>query len=92
MQVVFVGNGTMTIDYHELVDNADLVIRSQKCENYRGFAGTKTDILCVRPCDVPFGRMLAAHRMIPVQPAPPAPSWMKPHISIPDMPVPALQR
>jgi hypothetical protein len=65
--MVFVGNGEMKTDYSELVDGANLVVRSQHCENYGGFAGTKTDVLCVRPSNEPFGKDVARERKIPQQ-------------------------
>lgn len=62
LNVVFVGNGTMQTDYSDVVNSADMVIRSQGCVNYGVFAGTKTDVLCVRPSNEPFGEGMARNK------------------------------
>ena len=69
MNIVFVGNGVMTHDLSHIVDAADIVIRSQHCANYLGMAGTKTNILCIRPSNEPFGTETATELRIPKQAA-----------------------
>lgn len=65
LNAVFVGNGTIERDQSHIVQSADIVIRSQHCANYQGRAGNKTDILCVRPSNEPFGAETAAEKRIP---------------------------
>ena len=69
-RIVFVGNGKMTSNLSNYIDNSFCVIRSQRCgPEYNRKAGSKTDVLCVRPSNEPYGKETAQKKLIPTQAA-----------------------
>ena len=65
MNMVFVGNGVMKSNLSHIVNAADFVIRSQRCHYLGDLSGSKTDMLCVRPSNEPFGVETAQNKRIP---------------------------
>lgn len=63
-KIVIVGNAELKEDYSVLIDGADIVVRFNEAKNYdSGFAGTKTDILCIANIAHP-GRRFAKYQTI----------------------------
>ncbi|MBU3694719.1 MAG: hypothetical protein FGM40_07825 [Rhodocyclaceae bacterium] len=54
--LVVVGNAPLTIDYSDLIDSSDVVVRMNECKNYSSFAGGKTTIICVNNMGPPAWR------------------------------------
>lgn len=46
-RITIVGNAPLSIDYSDLVDSSDVVIRINNCKNYSAFSGKKTDYLFI---------------------------------------------
>lgn len=64
--LVFVGNGAMSRNLGDYINAATCVVRSQRCgPNFGKRSGSKTDVLCVRPSNEPWGRETAEDRLIP---------------------------
>lgn len=62
---MFVGNGYFNGDKSEIVDSFDIVVRSGRCVGYGKYAGTKTDVWCVRGEEEPWGMEIATTIDIP---------------------------
>lgn len=62
-EIVIVGNGDVSVDYSQLIDNAHFVIRINESRNYGGHSGTKVDALCVTNLSTP-GRLFAKYQTI----------------------------
>jgi hypothetical protein len=63
-RIVIVGNAKLTEDYSALVDEADMVVRFNDARYYgTGFAGNKTDVLCIANMEHP-GRKVAKYKTI----------------------------
>lgn len=62
-EIVIIGNGDVTVDYSQLVNSADFVVRINEPRNYGGNSGTKIDALCVTNLSTP-GRLFAKYQII----------------------------
>lgn len=62
-EIVIVGNGDVTVDYAQLVNDADFVVRFNEMRNYGGNTGTKVDALCVTNLASP-GRKFSKYKTL----------------------------
>ena len=62
-EIVIIGNGDVTVDYSQLINSADFVVRINELRNYGGNSGTKVDALCVTNLSTP-GRLCSKNKTL----------------------------